>query len=44
MSEDQPLLTHIESGIGYLRFNRPAKHNAITFDMWRGLGAESCGI
>ena len=38
MSEDQPLLTHIESGIGYLRFNRPAKHNAITFDMWRGLG------
>lgn len=38
MSEEQSeLLTHTESGIGYLRFNRPAKHNAISFDMWCGM-------
>ena len=40
MSEGQPeLLTDVSSGVGTIRFNRPAKHNAITFDMWRGLGA-----
>ena len=39
MSEDPPeLLTGIEAGVGYIRLNRPAKHNAITFDMWRGIG------
>jgi enoyl-CoA hydratase len=38
MSEErQELLTHANAGIGYLRFNRPAKHNAISFDMWCGM-------
>jgi enoyl-CoA hydratase len=39
MSDDRPeLLTSTESGVGTVRLNRPAKHNAITFDMWRGIG------
>ena len=39
MSEEQPeLLTGVESGVGYIRLNRPAKHNAISFEMWKGLG------
>lgn len=39
MSEEQPeLLTEIASGIGWIRFNRPDKHNAISFDMWKGIG------
>ena len=32
------ILTEIISGIGYLKFNRPDKHNAITLDMWIGIG------
>ena len=24
-------------GVGYLRFNRPDKHNAISYDMWQGI-------
>ena len=38
MNEEPELLTGIDSGIGYIRLNRPAKHNAITFDMWCGIG------
>ena len=38
MNDEEPeLWVHTESGIGTLRFNRPAKHNAISFDMWCGL-------
>lgn len=39
MNEDPlELLTDKNSGVGTVRFNRPAKHNAITFDMWGNLG------
>ena len=39
MNEDPlELLTDKNSGIGTVRFNRPAKHNAITFDMWCNMG------
>ena len=24
-------------GVGYLRFNRPEKHNAISYEMWQGI-------
>lgn len=38
MSDVPPeLLVSVEAGIGTLRFNRPAKHNAITYDMWCGI-------
>ena len=38
MSEERPeLLVHTDSGIGTLRFNRPKKHNAISYDMWCGI-------
>ena len=31
------ILTEKSAGVGRLVFNRPEKHNAIGFDMWRGI-------
>ena len=25
------------NGVGYLGFNRPEKHNAISYEMWQGI-------
>ena len=31
------LIADVSNGIGRLVFNQPQKHNAISFDMWRGI-------
>ncbi len=32
------MLAHIEDGIGWITFNNPARRNAISLEMWEGLG------
>lgn len=29
---------HIENGIGWMTFNNPARHNALSLEMWQGMG------
>lgn len=33
------ILTHVADGIGWLTLNNPERRNAISIDMWRGIGA-----
>ena len=33
------ILTHVADGIGWLTLNNPERRNAISLDMWRGIGA-----
>ena len=33
------ILVHVADGIGWLTLNNPERHNAISLDMWRGIGA-----
>ena len=28
----------IEDGIGWMIFNNPARHNALSLEMWQGIG------
>ena len=32
------MLAHHEDGIGWMIFNHPARHNALSLEMWRGIG------
>ena len=32
------MLAHHEDGIGWMYFNHPARHNALSLEMWRGIG------
>ncbi len=32
------MLAEVDDGIGLVTFNQPAKHNAMSLDMWTGLG------
>ena len=29
---------HIEDGVGWMIFNNPARHNALSLEMWQGIG------
>ena len=31
------IITEKRNGVGYLGFNRPEKHNAISYEMWQGI-------
>ena len=31
------IIAEKRDGVGYLRFNRPEKHNAISYEMWQGI-------
>jgi enoyl-CoA hydratase/carnithine racemase len=33
------ILTHTADGVGWLTLNNPARRNAISLEMWRGIGA-----
>src|SRR5689334_9606616 len=33
------ILVHVADGIGWLTLNNPERRNAISLDMWRGIGA-----
>ena len=35
---DGKILKRIEDGVGVITFNNPAKRNAMSLDMWEGLG------
>ena len=28
------MLAHVENGVGWISFNQPRKHNAVSYDMW----------
>ena len=33
------MLAHVdEYGIGWMTFNNPARHNALSLEMWQGIG------
>ncbi|MEM7001251.1 MAG: enoyl-CoA hydratase [Pseudomonadota bacterium] len=32
------MLARIENGIGWMIFNNPARHNALSLEMWQGIG------
>ncbi len=32
------MLAHREGGIGWMIFNQPERHNALSLEMWRGIG------
>ena len=32
------LVATIENGIGWMIFNNPARHNALSLEMWQGIG------
>lgn len=35
MTESPKMLSHKEGRVGYLTFNNPARHNAVSLDMWQ---------
>jgi len=36
--ETRKILADIKDGIGWLTFNHPERHNAVSLEMWKGLG------
>lgn len=36
--DTQRMLAHNEDGIGWMIFNHPARHNALSLEMWQGIG------
>ena len=34
----EKMLAHSEDGIGWVTFNNPARHNALSLEMWQGIG------
>ena len=37
--DTQRMLAHVDSnGIGWMTFNNPARHNALSLEMWQGVG------
>ena len=38
MTQTDKILSRKEGGVGYLTFNNPARHNAMSLDMWEKAG------
>ena len=36
--QTERMLAHIDAGIGWMTFNNPARHNALSLEMWQGIG------
>ncbi|MCY4428782.1 MAG: enoyl-CoA hydratase/isomerase family protein, partial [Rhodospirillales bacterium] len=36
--DTERMLARSEDGIGWMTFNNPARHNALSLEMWRGIG------
>ena len=34
----QRMQAHVADGIGWMTFNNPARHNALSLEMWQGIG------
>ena len=41
---DGKILQGIADGVGVVTFNNPAKRNAMSLDMWEGLGSALIGL
>lgn len=41
---DGKILKHVDEGIGIVTFNNPDKRNAMSLDMWEGLGQALTGL
>ncbi len=36
--QTERMQAHIEDGVGWMIFNNPARHNALSLEMWQGIG------
>ncbi len=36
--QTERMQAHVEDGIGWMIFNNPARHNALSLEMWQGIG------
>ena len=36
--DTERMQAHIENGVGWMIFNNPARHNALSLEMWQGIG------
>lgn len=36
--DTQRMLARVEDGVGWMTFNNPARHNALSLEMWQGIG------
>ena len=36
--QTERMQAHIDNGIGWMVFNNPARHNALSLEMWEGIG------
>ena len=41
--DTQRMLARIGDGVGWMTFNNPARHNALSLEMWKGIGDIICG-
>ncbi len=32
------MIAHVDNGVGWMIFNNPARHNALSLEMWQGMG------
>src|SRR5262245_14964102 len=38
MTKTDKMIARTEGGVGYLVFNNPERHNAVSFEMWQAAG------
>ncbi len=36
--ETERMQAHVDGGVGWMIFNNPARHNALSLEMWQGIG------
>ncbi len=36
--QTQRMQAHVDNGVGWMIFNNPARHNALSLEMWQGIG------
>ena len=36
--QTERMQAHVENGVGWMIFNNPARHNALSLEMWQGMG------
>jgi enoyl-CoA hydratase/carnithine racemase len=41
---DGKILQHVSDGVGVITFNYPEKRNAMSLEMWEGLGMALAGL
>ena len=44
MAQTEKMLSRKEAGVGYVIFNNPERHNAVSLEMWRRPGPHPDGL